>query len=234
MGSNNLTPGGLESNSEVAVLLENLSAAEFTVWDAVWTAATGVHTALNEIDEELIARVADARRRDVRWRRKIAMREEEEPEPVPTGTRVLLRYVAKAGGRTSQVHFSIGKATEFFGLAPGGADRISVQMVQPGEPLGRIEIGRRLVFSDVNRNAKIEMDGLRRLLPDDYPARGRAVLLVQEVESGHYRYMVLLPGDPGYYELQAHLDTTPQTGQALKEDILALDQLLTIWPSYPV
>lgn len=234
IGSNNVTPGGLERNTEVAVLFENLLPTDLAGWNNVWNQAVGMQHQLFEIDDSLIAQVREERQRDKRRRRRIAMRAEEEPEPFVIGTRVLIRYVAKAGYRTSQVHFSLSKVKEFFGLGPGDTSEISLQMVQPSEPLGRIERGRRLVFSLVNRNAKIEMEGLRHRLPDNYPLSGRAILLIQEIESNHYRYMVLLPGEPGYEQLQGHLDAVPQQGLSLKEDILSLDQLLAIWPSYPV
>jgi hypothetical protein len=234
IGSNNLTPGGLESNTEVAVLLEDLPASEFADWEAVWNQADGMQNALLEINDSLIHRIENDRKRDIRRRRRVVMREEEELEPSEVGIRVLVRYVAKAGGRTSQVHFSIGKVREFFHLTPGDTTEISLQMVQPGEPLGRIERGRRLVFSQINRNARIEMEGLRNKLPSDYPAGGRAILVVQEVESNHYRYMALLPDDAGYNELRDHLDSIPQQGPALKEDILTLGRLVEIWPDYPV
>lgn len=234
IGSNNLTPGGLESNTEIAVLFEHLSPGELAEWDNIWQQATTIQSALSDIDDELIAQIRYERQREPRRRRRVAMRAEEEPEPSAVGTRVLVRYVAKAGGRTSQVHFSLEKVRDFFGLMPGDTTEISLQMVQPSEDLGRIERGRRLVFSSVNRNPKIEMAGLRYRLPPDYPTGGRAILIIQGVELNHYRYMTLLPSEPGYEQLRDHLELVPQHGLALKEDILTLDELLAIWPSYPV
>jgi len=234
IGSNNLTPGGLESNTEIAVLFENLSPAELAEWDYIWQQAAAMQSALSDIDDELIAQISYERQREPRRRRRVAMRAEEEPESSVVGTRVLVRYVASAGGRTSQVHFSLQKVQDFFGLRPGDTSEISLQMVQPGEDLGRIERGRRLVFSSVNRNPKIEMEGVRHRLAYDYPAGGRAILIVQGVEPNHYRYMMLLPGEPGYEQLRDHLDSVPQHRLALKEDILTLDELLVIWPLYPV
>lgn len=234
IGSNNLTPGGLESNTEIAVLFENLSPAELAEWDYIWQQASAMQSALSDIDNELIAQISYQRQREPQRRRRVAMRVEEEPESSVVGTRVLVRYVAGAGDRTSQVHFSLGKVQDFFGLRPGDTGEISLQMVQPGEGLGRIERGRRLVFSLVNRNARIEMGGLRHRLPHDYPSSGRAILIIQGVESNHYRYMMLSPGEPGYEQLRDHLDSVPQHGLALKEDILTLGELLAIWPSYPV
>lgn len=91
-----------------------------------------------------------------------------------------------------------------------------------------------MVFSQANRNPKIEMEGVRLRLPYDYPQAGYAILLVQEIEHGRYRYMILLPTDPGYTELNTHLSQVPKHGLALAENILRLDRLLEIWPDYPV
>lgn len=234
IGSNNLTPGGLESNTEIAVLIEELTTDELLEWDRIWQQALVRREAIMDINDDLIHQVENERKRDLRRRRRVVVREEEETEPSYVGIRVLIRYIAKAGGRTSQVHFSLGKVRDFFHLIPGSTDEITLQMVQPGELLGRIETGRRLIFSNVNKNAKIEMEGLRDKIPDNYPADGRAILIVQEVESNHYRYMVLLPRNNGYNQLHNYLDSVSQQGLALKEDIMTIAQLLEIWPDYPI
>jgi len=166
------------------------------------------------------------------------LRKEDEPsgptESAPDDALVLVRYIAGAGGRTSQAHFSRRIAESFFGLRPGDTNTISVQEVQPGEPPGRLEKDRPLVFSTSNRNSRIEMEGLKKRLPSDYPTDWYAILVVQQVGPRRYRYMSLVPGDDGYAELSRHLDRVPQRGRAFQEDIMTLDRLLGIWPSYPV
>ena len=166
------------------------------------------------------------------------LREKDEPsgptESAPDNAPVLVRYIAGAGGRTSQIHFSRRIAESFFGLRPGDTNTIDVQEVQPGEPPGRLEKDRPLVFSASNRNSKIEMEGLKYRLPSDYPTDWYAILIVQQVRPRRYRYMSLVPGDDGYAELSGHLDRVPQRGRAFQEDTMTLDRLLEIWPSYPV
>jgi len=166
------------------------------------------------------------------------LRKEDEPsgptESAPADAPILVRYIAGAGGRTSQVHFSRRIAESFFGLHPGDTNTINVQEVQPGGPPGRLEKDRPLVFSKSNRNSKIEMEGLKKRLPSDYPTDWYAILVVQHVEPRRYRYMSLVPGDDGYTELSGHLNQVPRRGQAFQEDTMKLDRLLEIWPSYPV
>lgn len=166
------------------------------------------------------------------------LRKEDKPSgPIgsaPADALVLVRYIAGAGGRTSQAHFSRRIAESFFGLRPGDPNTIDVQEVQPGEHPGRLEKDRPLVFSTRNRNSRIEMEGLKKRLPSGYPTSWYAILVVQQVEPRRYRYMSLVPGDDGYAELSGHLDRIPRRGQAFQEDTMKLDKLLEIWPSYPV
>lgn len=58
---------------------------------------------------------------------------------------------------------------------------------------------RPLVYSERNKNLKIEFD-----LPDapDYPTAGTPLLLVLELGLRRFRYMLLMPGDPGYAEMR--------------------------------
>ena len=240
VGSNNLTIGGLENNFEVALILDCLSASELEMWHDLWQQAAAVEDALHVISDELISQVREQRRRENRGRRRGSPRRrraplvrEAEPEDESGGLRVFLRHVAGGGGRTSQFHFSKWASQHFFHIDPGDTRPISLQCVRPGNVLGQMEPDRRLVYSDVNRNHKIEMQDLKRL-PAGYKAPDKAVLVIQEVDVDRYRYMVLVQGEPGHRELSDHLNQIPRRGLALNEDILTVDDLLTVWPDYPV
>lgn len=234
VGSNNLTPGGLVNNVEIAVILDNLSASAMQEWNEIWQYVSNLPSGILQIDDILIRNVRDRNRREAsRRREQVRLVGEEEPESTLVDTRVLVRYISGAGGRTTQVHFSLQKMHEFFRLHPGDTRTISVQMVQPGELPEQLEPPRRLVYSQTNRNPKIEMRGVRRL-PSDYPAGGYAVLIIQEMDRDRYRYMISMPGESGYHELSNHLDRVPQHGKSLKEDILTINELLGIWPDYPI
>jgi len=234
VGSNNLTPGGLVNNVEIAVILDNLSASAIQEWNEIWQYVSNLPRGILQIDDVLIRNVRERDHREAsRRRRRVRLVDDEEPESTLVDTRVLVRYIAGAGGRTTQVHFSIQKMQEFFRLYPGDTRTISVQMVQPGERPQQLEPPRRLVYSQTNQNPKIEMRGVRRL-PSDYPASGYAVLIIQEVDRDRYRYMISMPGELGYHELSSHLEQVPQHGRSFKEDILTINELLGIWPDYPV
>ena len=235
IGSNNVTPGGLEDNIEAAVLIDDLSTQEMEPWRQVWQRVLGLGAVLHPITDDLISRVREERRRQRRpRRRRVRVTEDIEPDFVQGDPRILLRYIAGAGGRTSQVHFSRRIVEQYFGLRPADNKTISIQMVQPGQRPGRLEAHRRLVFSQSNRNSRIEMEGVRERLPYNYPSGWYAILLVQEVEKGRYRYMTLLPTDDGYNEVDNYLGQVPRRGLSFQEDIIQLNRLLDIWPDYPV
>lgn len=146
------------------------------------------------------------------------------------GDEVLIRYVPRAGGRTSQVHFRRSEAEDYFGYIVGGDVRRQFQQRQLGEEPGPIE-DRPLVFSAVNMNAKIELLGAKQLssnYPDD---ASRPILIFQRIEQDFYQYMLLMSGDDGYRALAAYLDRLPP-GPALPSAVMNLDDLLEIWPNY--
>ena len=146
--------------------------------------------------------------------------------------RILIRYVPKAGGRTSQVHFTREIAENYFHFVLGQPQTIRLQQLQLGSDLGPIE-SRPLVYSESNRNCRIEVSGAREL-GEHYPASGqRPIIVFEEVEEDLFRYVLLMPGDDGFAELAAHLDALPQ-GRALASDISDLGTILQIWPDYPI
>jgi hypothetical protein len=146
--------------------------------------------------------------------------------------RILIRYVPKAGGRTSQVHFTREIAERFFHFVLGRSRTIRLQQLRPGKAPGPIE-SRPLVYSTSNRNCKIEVSGARRL-GEHYPTDGqRPIIVFEEIEENLFQYLPLLPSDDGFPELATHLNSLPR-GRALASDITNLGTLLQIWPDYPV
>jgi len=235
IGSNNLTPGGLENNIEASVLIDDISPKEMEVWRKLWQRAISPGHRLYPITDDLISKVRENRQSQRGGRRrKVRVIEEIETEIIQGNPRILLRYIAGAGGRTSQAHFSRQMVEQFFGLTPGDGKTITIQMVQPGQQPGRLETDRPLVFSQTNRNSRIEMVGLKDRLPPNYPAGWYAILLVQEVEHSRYRYMTLIPTDTGYSTVNDYLSQIPQHGKSFQETIILLDRMLEIWPDYPV
>jgi len=158
--------------------------------------------------------------------------EMDKPECAHMARRILIRYVPRAGKRTSQVHFTREIAENYFGFVLGQQRTIRLQQIQPGGASSPIEI-RPLVYSESNRNCRIEVAGAREL-GEQYPASGqRPIIVFEEIEEDLFRYLPLLPGDEGYAELAAHLDSLPRS-RALASDVISLGELLQIWPDYPV
>lgn len=154
-----------------------------------------------------------------------------QPELPDMGRRILIRFVPRAGGRTSQVHFTREIAETYFHFVLGRPRTIRLQRLQPGSAPGPIE-RRPLVYSESNRNCRIEVSGARQL-GELYPASGqRPIIVFEEVEADLFRYMLLLPGDDGFAQLASHLDALPR-GKALAFDITDLGTLQEIWPDYP-
>lgn len=238
LGSNNLTTGGLVGNTELAVRLD-MEAADLGAWLGVFGDLCSSAPWVRELGDDDVAQVAERRRREVAIVRK-AIRATGQPrdaltaaelEVVETGLRVLLQTVPKSGDRLSQVGIAAVDMREFFGLEPEQQRIVRLQQLQPGGVPQRIET-RSLVRSPVNQNSRIEVGGLGGKF---YPAEGRPVLIFQETgEEDYYRYMLLMPGDHGFVEVTAYLDSLPRRGLALSHMITNVESLQEIWADYPV
>lgn len=238
LGSNNLTTGGLVGNTELAVRLE-LETAEFAAWLDVFGALRLASPWVRELRDEDVTQVAARRRREVTVLRT-AMRAIGEPrealvaaelEVVETSLRVLLQTVPRSGDRLSQVGIAAQDMRRFFGLQPEQQRVVRLQQLQPGGLPQRIEV-RSLVRSPVNRNSRIEVGGLGGQM---YPTAGRPVLVFQETGvENYYRYMLLMPGDPGFLELTRYLESVPSPGLALSHTITNVESLQEVWPDYPL
>lgn len=159
--------------------------------------------------------------------------EVETEEPV-AHHQILVRYIPRAGGRVSQVHFTRRIIENFFHLplVGGGEATLRLQQVQPGKSPEMVE-ERALVYSEGNRNPKIELGGARALV-DNYPTGGKApIAILEEVSPNFYHYMLLLPNDSGYNELSQKLNAQPQEGRALRFWMTDLSSLLKVWNDYP-
>ncbi len=148
---------------------------------------------------------------------------------------VLVRYIPKAGGRVSQVHFTRKIIEKFFHLpvVGGGQATLYLQQRQPNEEPKETE-ERTLVYSEINANPKIELSGAKALVYT-YPTSGKApIVILEEINPDLYDYMILLPNDDGYNELSQKLDSQPQEGRALHFWITDLASLLQVWRGYPL
>lgn len=100
----------------------------------------------------------------------------------------LIRLVPRAGNRSKQVHFTVDLLEKYFCLKPG--DGILVQEMLASGAVGEIE-HRQVVFSQRNRNVKIELAGAS-MLDTNYPANPetRPVLILKKVNANLFVYMI--------------------------------------------
>jgi len=231
VGSNNVTPGGLSGNLEISARLEDLSVEEVAVWKNVCVVVTGLD-GCHVLDEGLLARLCQELRqtRTTAGGRRLLL---TESRSAGTTSSILIRQVPLAGDRTSQVHFSRGIIEDYFGCRLDRTEHLRFQEVKASGITGPIE-ERQIVYSQVNRNPKIELFGAR-ILSNRYPRNGsRPILVFERVEGNFYRYMPVLPGDAGFSELSQYMSSVPQRGRTLKYDIVDPEKMLDVWPGYPM
>ena len=143
----------------------------------------------------------------------------------------LIRHVPKAGGRSKQVHFTVDLLEKYFCLSPG--DGILVQEMFPSGVVGEIE-QRQVVFSQRNRNVKIELAGAS-VLDTDYPENlnTRPVLILKRVNANLFVYMLLLDGNDGYTAINDRLKRLP-TGRSLPYEVIDESTMFSLWPECPI
>lgn len=109
-----------------------------------------------------------------------------------------------------------------------GGGKIEIQQVQPGQRPQPTEY-RKLVYSHVNKNPKIELNGVKTRVNsgnDEKP-----IIIFERISQQFYRYMIILPGEQGYSELSNELlDQPRQRSPAWLTDH---DSLIEVWDEYP-
>lgn len=145
-----------------------------------------------------------------------------------TGTETtLVAEVPGAGSRWSQVHFNIAVTRRFFGLTQGSTRSVTLERIGPtGAVVRRIESG--LVFSESNKNSKIEFDF--HPLPR-YPGPAtKPIIVVVDAGNDTYRYRLLMPDDSGYALMRDLLAAGPSEGRGVLRRIVTLDEIESYWP----
>lgn len=131
--------------------------------------------------------------------------------------------------RWQQMHFNKRIMREFFHLEPGDTRSITLEKISPS---GRLveRVSKSLVYSQrTNKNLKIEFKFGPTAL--EYPPDPlRPILVVVEAAYLVYRYRTLMPGDPGYREIEQLLMSGPSLGKGLHRRIVTLDALEASWP----
>lgn len=236
IGSGNLTPGGLRNNIEAYSVFISEPDEEVDLSDL--ERFLEKHSdSLRKIDDEIIElakqnRVIRKRRRIIEEVEPEEIFEEEEIEviPVEENSRVLVAEVPKAGGRWHQIHFNIKVNTQFFKVQPNSSERAYLFEKKSPIQIGSEEV-RPVVFSSVNRNIRIEFAAKR---DEPYPSSGRPILVVREVGTRIFHYILLMPGDEGHREMITFLNTHPSVGKGLRRSITTYNKLTAEWRDCPL
>ena len=142
----------------------------------------------------------------------------------------MVAQVPRGSDRWEQVHFNRAVIDQFFRLRPGDDLTATFERVGPdGTVVDRN--ARRLVFSKINKNPKIEMDFGQ---VSAYPDSGPPLVVIVELDLRYFRYVSLLPGNPGYDEMLALNLSLPKVGRGLHRGLTNLDEVKLRWPGCPL
>lgn len=237
VGSGNLTSGGLKGNIEAysVFICEPHEKVDFEDIRRFFE----IHSdSLRKIDAEILDLARQ--NRVLRRKRKIIeeveleepYEEKEEIKIVPTkeNSRILIAEVPRAGTRWHQVHFNLDVNKQFFRVRPNSSERAYLfEKISPTQ-IGPEEV-RPVVFSSSNRNIRIEFAPRRN---EPYPLDGRPTLIIKEVGTRIFYYVLLIPGEDGYREMVNFLDTHQSIGKGLRRSITTYDELMVVWKTCPL
>jgi HKD family nuclease len=237
VGSANLTSGGLRGNVEAYSVAEfdrdEVPAGALESWLAFETQRA--EDFLEITDEVLEQAAANVRDRLIRRRRERPAEgavEETLPPLEDAGEpddRVLVAEVPKASDRWGQVHFNQDVVHDFFRVRHNSPQRLFLVHLERGTLVE--EPPRPCVYSTRNKNMKVELAATHGLA---YPAEGRPILVFREVGLRSFRYILLMPGDPGHAELDAFLAFRPSVGRGLRRVIATRPDVEGVWPALPI
>lgn len=231
VGSGNFTPGGLTQNFEAYTIIkaergEVLDLASFDQF--VSRQADNIRT----IDVEALERAA---RNIIRTIPRAAAAPaarlaQARHAAADQFNRVLIAQVPRADERWAQLHLNADVIEQFFRITDRHTQRVFLTQITPaGEPLE--EEVRPCVFSERNRNYKIEIGAARGLA---YPDAGRPVIAFRETQVRSFDYMLLMPGDVGYQSMFELTERLPTVGRGLPRVIATIDQVTAAWPQSPL
>lgn len=245
VGSNNLTGNGLSGNVEGYSVYRYAAGEEPDLldWDEFVSRWTPL---LSAIDDEALERARRNERRIQRIRRAVrgpglaaptaesVVSDGQVLEAAPAEGAVhelMLAIQLPASDRWSQVQISKPISRQFFHF-DAGIDKPPVLLLREigqAEP----EPARPMLYLAKSDTVRFEVAAARRA--GAYPTNGRPVALIrrESAEEPRYRYVFLMPGDPGHQEM---VDLTEQAfhGRGLPRVILSLNQVVAAWPDCPL
>ena len=243
VGSGNLTRGGLLNNIEGYTTISVAREEEIDV-SALEEFLQRHAERIRKIDNEALERAErnyirqeKGRQQDGRVIISSPSRGHKAVRLVPAGSegnvikvdRVLIAQVPRAGGRWSQVHFNAKSIREYFRGTDINSHRVYLTQVGVDGIRSNVEV-RPCVYSQTNRNHKIEFGGARG---KEYP-ESPPVLVLRELQLRVFDYMLLFPGVDGYAEVIELSETLQPLGPGMPRVITSLDSLESVWAECPL
>lgn len=234
VGSGNLTPGGLKNNIEAYSVFildcgENINLNDLD--NFLETHADSLKTIDDRLIEKTRQNIIIRRRRRIIEEVEAEEQLEEEIEGLPPmrDNRVLIAEVPRAGGRWHQIHFNIDTNKIFFRVKPNSSERAFLFEKISSTQIREEEV-RPVVFSNSNRNTRIEFRATRHRY-EPYPKTGRPILVVREIGTRMFHYILLMPNDDGYDKIHNYLQTHKHdsVGRGVIRIITTYNDLMNIW-----
>lgn len=230
VGSGNLTMGGLRSNWEAFVVLK-LTARERK------DALVKVEDFLTSVTDDLLP-VTDPRVLE-RAKRNTGNERSLRAAPITTPPKqamassveeVLVAEIPKAGDRWAQANFDLENYEGFFGAKVGSQRRISLHHVDASGALGDVES--RPSVEVASQNYRFELAAARGRA---YPTGGSPIGVFLRLATGEFLYSLLLPGEPGYEDIDRLL-TANWHGRADRKRRMRFtaDEVRAAWATSPL
>lgn len=230
IGSGNLTMGGLRSNWEAFVLLKLKGKEQQNALNQIEAFLTSVTEHLLPISDPQVLERAKRNSGNERNLRTPPPSPAPKPEVSSSVDEVLIAEIPRAGDRWAQANFDQENYEGFFGAKVGSQRRISLHHVDSAGGLGEVES--RPSVEVASQNYRFELAAARGLA---YPTQGPPIGVFLRLATGEFLYSLVLPGDPGYQELDALLTAHWQGRADRKRRVrFSVDDVRSAWPSSPL
>lgn len=230
VGSGNLTMGGLRSNWEAFVSLKLTGSDRREALSRIEAFLTSVTDQLLPIADPRVRARAERNTGNERSLRSTSAATAPRPTIASSVEKVLVAEIPKAGNRWAQANFDQENYEGFFGAKVGSQRRISLHHVDATGTVDEVES--RPSVEVASQNYRFELAAARGLA---YPTTGSPIGVFLRLATGEFLYSLLLPGDPGFAEVDRMLAANWQGQSRFKRRVrFTADQLQAAWPTSPL
>ncbi|TXI63762.1 phospholipase D family protein [Mycolicibacterium mageritense] len=228
VGSGNLTIGGLLGNWEAFTVSRLTGSPARAALDSITDFLAACSGGLAPITDD---RVLDRVAANAGNERSLLQPTIPDPDVMASTDAVLVAEIPKASDRWAQANFDLENYEKFFGAERGSPQRrIVLRSVHPDGSVGEVE--NRPSVEVESQNYRFELAAARG---KQYPSTGRPIGVFLRQESGFFFYMLLLPGEPGYGNLD-NLLANNWSGRPdrMRRIRCSSNELLANWPDSPL